>query len=113
MAPMDDNSMSMPAAPDSTPGGGQDAKVPESQAGYMELSGAQKDAECKKVDVQGGISSNLGCCNLFEPQDETVQQFKCGNCEYREGGQEPTGQPAEQATIPSEHPLNQLRAKRL
>ena len=51
-------------------------------AGYMELQGAAKDADCSKVKVQGGVSSELGCCNEFEPRFEGVREFSCGTCEY-------------------------------
>ena len=51
-------------------------------ADYMELKGAQKDADCEKVDVPGGISLERGCCNEYEPQAESVTQFRCGVCEY-------------------------------
>ena len=57
-------------------------RLSASAAGYMELGGAQKDADCHKVEVKGGVSSKLGCCNKFEPQSQQVQQFRCGNCEY-------------------------------
>lgn len=49
------------------------------QAGYMELDGAQKDADCSKVQVDGGVSSDLGCCNEFEPM-QGATEFKCGTC---------------------------------
>jgi hypothetical protein len=52
------------------------------QAGYMELSGAQKDGDCHKVQVDGGVSRELGCCNEFQPQSEQTQRFDCGDCEY-------------------------------
>jgi hypothetical protein len=51
-------------------------------AGYMELAGAKKDAECRLVQVEGGISRALGCCNKFEPENHDVQRFHCGECEY-------------------------------
>lgn len=51
-------------------------------AGYMELRGAEKDADCKKVEVDGGVSKRLGCCNYFEPEKRSVQEFRCGMCEY-------------------------------
>lgn len=60
-----------------------DERLSAKSAGYMELSGAKKDADCLKVVVEGGISTKLGCCNEFEPEDEAVQQFRCGQCEYR------------------------------
>jgi hypothetical protein len=56
-------------------------KEPEEQAGYMELDGAQKDADCSKVQVEGGVSSDLGCCNEFQPQ-QGAAEFKCGNCTF-------------------------------
>lgn len=58
------------------------ARVSEEKAGYMELRGAQKDADCRKVEVDGGVSTELGCCNLFEPENDKVQEFRCGQCEY-------------------------------
>lgn len=58
------------------------AKVEEDAAGYMELRGAVKDAGCALVNVKGGVSRKLGCCNLFEPASEAVDQFRCGKCEY-------------------------------
>lgn len=61
-------------------------RMTDKQAGYMELEGAKKEGDCRKVAVQGGVSFQLGCCNEFEPESKTVKQFKCGNCEYRKGG---------------------------
>lgn len=58
-------------------------KVSQSEAGYMELPGAQKDGSCEKVDVKGGVSSMLGCCNLFELEFDQPKQFRCGTCEYK------------------------------
>ena len=49
------------------------------QAGYMELSGAAKDADCEIVE--GRISTKLGCCNLFDPESG-AQEFRCGTCEF-------------------------------
>lgn len=54
--------------------------VSKQAAGYMELTGASNDATCRKV--QGGISQELGCCNLFEPKDTHVTRFKCGSCQH-------------------------------
>ena len=56
-------------------------KTSAEEAGYMELEGAQKDADCQIVDVPDGVSSQLGCCNLFDPQQGT-QVFSCGTCNY-------------------------------
>jgi len=73
----------------------QNKKLTVLQAGYMELEGAEKDAGCSKVDVPDGVSKGKGCCNLFEPEDSQVAQFKCGNCEYltegKDGGPTETG----------------------
>lgn len=55
------------------------------QAGYMELDGAKKDADCSKVQVDGGISSELGCCNEYSPQNDS-QAFQCGTCTFLSNG---------------------------
>jgi hypothetical protein len=34
-------------------------KIPSAKAGYMELAGAVKDADCVKVEVAGGVSKQL------------------------------------------------------
>jgi hypothetical protein len=59
-----------------------DERIPEKEAGYMELQGARKDADCRKVAVKGGVSSALGCCNHFEPESRATRKFTCGTCEY-------------------------------
>ena len=56
------------------------SKVSPAKAGYMELSGAKKDAGCQKVS--GKVSKSLGCCNLFQPESKSTRQFRCGSCEY-------------------------------
>jgi hypothetical protein len=83
----------------------------------MELAGAQKDGDCSKVDVEGGVSLDLGCCNEFEPQDDSTQAFSCGNCKYGSESQN-AGEPGDasgggmNAEKPgADHPLQQLRAK--
>ncbi len=48
----------------------------------MELQGAKKDGDCSKVSVIGGISRQLGCCNLYEAKNKSVTEFRCGVCEY-------------------------------
>ncbi len=58
------------------------ARLEAHAAGYMELAGAIKNAECRKVHVVGGVSKQLGCCNKFEPESKAVQHFRCGLCEY-------------------------------
>lgn len=67
------------------PGSSQTGKMDSESAGYMELDGATKDADCSKVQVEGGVSSDLGCCNEFQPQ-EGAQEFKCGMCTYLQAG---------------------------
>lgn len=57
-------------------------RISAKQAGYMELPGAKKDGDCRKVEVEGGISQKLGCCNLFEQGKGAENQFRCGTCEY-------------------------------
>jgi len=64
------------------PGSKADTRMSASAAGYMELEGAKKDADCHKVKVSGGVSSELGCCNEFFPESKTVKAFRCGNCNY-------------------------------
>lgn len=61
------------------------SRVSADAAGYMELDGARKDADCNTVDVPGGVSSKLGCCNLFDPQ-QGAQMFRCGTCERMQQG---------------------------
>jgi hypothetical protein len=56
-------------------------KEPAEQAGYMELEGAQKDADCSIVEVEGGVSSDKGCSNLFQPV-EGATVFSCGTCVF-------------------------------
>jgi hypothetical protein len=56
----------------------------EHSAGYMELAGAQKDGECEIVEVEGGVSSKLGCCDLFWPKDDQTKVFSCGTCQFVE-----------------------------
>ena len=58
-----------------------DVRVAGDKVGYMELSGAVKDGDCHKVAVEGGVSSQLGCCNIFDPL-KRANQFRCGTCEY-------------------------------
>jgi len=64
---------------------GKDDRLSAKQAGYMELKGAVKDGDCKKVRVEGGISHDLGCCNEFFPSGSHVHSFRCGTCKYIEG----------------------------
>lgn len=63
--------------------GGEGGKMSADAAGYMELDGAQKDGDCTKVEVEGGVSKELGCCNEFDPQPQT-QKFSCGTCTFVE-----------------------------
>jgi len=72
-------------------------RISEREAGYLELPGAAKDADCEVVEVDGGVSSERGCCNSFGWKSRDVQGFKCGECKYladREenyGGEKPLG----------------------
>ena len=59
-----------------------DNRMTAEQAGYMELEGAKKDGDCHKVNVSGGVSLELGCCNEFEPKAPTVKRFQCEGCKY-------------------------------
>lgn len=54
-------------------------KTSQEEAGYMELSGAVKDSTC--AIVEGKVSSRLGCCNLFRPEDN-ADEFRCGECDW-------------------------------
>lgn len=56
-----------------------DTRITEQEAGYLELPGAQKDADCGTVNVAGGVSSQGGCCNVFDMIPDP-QAFSCGNC---------------------------------
>lgn len=58
-------------------------KIPSPLAVYMELPAAQKDAECTVVEVEGGVSMQKGCCNLWEGiAGESPATFSCGTCQY-------------------------------
>jgi hypothetical protein len=122
MAMSNDLTSGGPAAPTAQPQGAgpsgvspnqSQPKIPEAQAGYMELQGAVKDGDCSKVDVQGGVSLDRGCCNEFEPQDETTDTFDCGNCKYgsEQEGADKNEPGAMEQGLAKDHPLQQLRAK--
>ena len=64
-------------------------RISEREAGYLELRGAQKDAQCEIVDVPGGVSKDLGCCNLFKVENQDTQIFSCGTCFYLERDERP------------------------
>lgn len=57
-------------------------KISAESAGYMELTDAKKDGDCEIVSVPGGISKELGCCNLFKPEDSFTKKFSCGTCRF-------------------------------
>lgn len=67
-------------------------RISAAAAEYMELEGAVKDADCEKVEVAGGVSTKLGCCDKYQPESKKTQRFDCGNCEY----------------VDKEHPLRKL-----
>lgn len=61
--------------------GNSDVRLSADAAGYMELPGATKDGDCQRVQVAGGISQELGCCNEFKP-GKGAQAFRCGACRF-------------------------------
>jgi hypothetical protein len=58
---------------------GGDKRESAEEAGYMELEGAEKSADCEKVNVKGGVSRDLGCCNYYCPV-LGARLFNCGMC---------------------------------
>src|SRR2546425_1731049 len=62
-------------------------RISETAAGYLELDGAVKDADCEVVEVSGGVSSDLGCCNNFS-EKPSAKKFSCGTCTFVEGAGE-------------------------
>src|SRR5258708_5014706 len=67
-------------------------RISAQEAGYLELPGAVKDADCEVVEVDGGVSSDRGCCNSFGWKSPNVQRFACGECKYLEGQGERDGE---------------------
>jgi hypothetical protein len=67
-------------------------RISAQEAGYLELPGAVKDADCEVVEVDGGVSSERGCCNSFGWKSRNVQGFKCGECKYLAGQEERDGE---------------------
>ena len=59
-------------------------RISEQAAGYVELKGARKDGDCEIVEARGGVSKDLGCCNLFKEENRDTQIFSCGTCFYLE-----------------------------
>lgn len=59
-------------------------KISSQAAGYMELEGAKKDGDCRIVQVDGGISKERGCCNLFLHKDGKSLEFRCGTCHFED-----------------------------
>ena len=72
-----------PALDDVKGESGRAGRMTAEEAGYMELPGAIKEGDCKKVKVAGGVSFKLGCCNEFERLTDDVRKFSCGTCEYK------------------------------
>jgi hypothetical protein len=60
----------------------KDNRLSAKEAGYMELAGAVKDGDCERVNVPGGISQELGCCNVFQPEASDTKKFSCGTCKF-------------------------------
>ncbi len=63
-------------------------RITAQEAGYLELPGATKDADCSVVEVEGGVSSERGCCNAFRWKSGDVEYFRCGECKYLAGAGE-------------------------
>lgn len=61
------------------PADAADSRATAEEAGYMELGGAQKDSDCATVNVPGGVSSQGGCCNLWDRAPQAAS-FSCGTC---------------------------------
>jgi hypothetical protein len=77
-----------------------DGRVSAEAAGYMELDGAQKDGDCSRVNVAGGVSSKLGICReQFEPQ-EGAREFECGSCQFYKSGATRAAEPSASAAGP-------------
>ena len=60
----------------------QDNRISAKQAEYMELYGAEKEGDCRKVKVSGGISKARGCCDYYDPETEKTNIFNCGHCSH-------------------------------
>ena len=73
---------------------GGSGKEDGGSAGYMELEGAQKDADCSKVQVDGGVSSDRGCCNEWQDKGG-AENFSCGTCAYVLPGKNASAQAGE------------------
>ena len=71
-------------------------RITAEQAGYLELPGAMKDSDCEVVEVEGGVSSERGCCNSYAWRSANPKGFSCGECKYLEGADE---QPEESRPI--------------
>jgi hypothetical protein len=67
-----------------------DGRTDGESAGYVELPGAKKDADCTSVNVQGGISSAGGRCEQFQAAPD-AQGFSCGSCTMIQKGQQQPG----------------------
>ena len=57
-------------------------RISAQEAGYLELPNATKDSDCSVVEVEGGVSSERGCCNSFGWKTPDVEYFRCGECKY-------------------------------
>jgi hypothetical protein len=79
-------------------------RITAQEAGYLELPGAVKDADCEVVEVDGGVSSERGCCNSFGWKSADVEYFRCGECKYLAGQEERDGE---------ERPLGRREAKKM
>ncbi len=55
-----------------------DGRLTAFEAGYVEFPDAAKDGDCLRVFVDGGVSRDGGCCNVFDKTD--IVKFSCGTC---------------------------------
>lgn len=69
-------------SPNSSAIGRDDNRKTAKEVDYMELPGAVKDADCRRVRVEGGVSKQLGCCNDFKLNPDGSRLFSCGTCKF-------------------------------
>ena len=60
-----------------------EARKSAKEAGYLELKNATKTGDCSEVNVPGGVSFNLACCNEFQAESDDTDRFSCGTCRYK------------------------------
>lgn len=97
-------------------------RISEREAGYLELPNAVKDSDCSVVEVDGGVSSERGCCNSFGWKTEDVEYFRCGECKYltgqeRDGEEKPlgrreAGRMSFEQVLDSDRPVEETKGRR-